>query len=240
MLLFGVSRALLALAGEPALAVTSAGSSGALLAFVFVATLVAGLSLTGDPGSIVELVAWLAIGAVVLGAVGWAAITVLVPDVDPTLGLMGGIAVGGGLGTVVRLMTVPEAEDTGESVTIETGTDEDSTPEPRPADLFEASPDPMVYYAAGSDSATALAVNPAYREAFLPDDAIVEGTPVADLLDVAASGPILAAIDDAEHQEDRVEMETSDGVRTYRVRVIPGHEGSTSGYVTMTPVAEDE
>lgn len=240
MPLLGVARSLFAYSTEFSLAVTSPSSSGALLAFVFVAALVAGLSLTGEPGSILELVAWLAIGAVVLGAVGWAVVSVLVPDVDPTLGLMGGIAVGGGLGAVIRLLTVPEAEDTSESVTIETGGDGDSTPEPRPADLFEASPDPMVFYAAGSDPAVALAANPAFREAFLADDAAVEGTPIGDLLDVAASGTVLASIENAERHDERVEMETSDGVRTYRVRVIPGRGGSTSGYVTMTPVADDE
>lgn len=240
MLLLGVARALLTLPGESSLTVVSPTSSGTLFAFVFVAALVAGLSLTGDPGSILELVAWLAIGAVVLGAVGWAVVSVLVPNVDPTLGLMGGIAVGGGLGAVIRLLTVPEAEDTSESVTIETGGDEDSSSEPRPADLFEASPDPMVYYAAGDDPTIALATNPAFREAFLADDAAVEGTPIGDLLDVAASGTVLASMKNAERHDERVEMETSDGVRTYRVRVIPGRGGSTSGYVTMTPVADDE
>lgn len=240
MLLLGVARELVALSGELSLAVVSPMPSGALVVGPFVAALAVGLSLTGDPGSILELAASLVIGAVILGAIGWVSVSVLAPEMDPVLGVMAGIAVGGGFGVVIRLLTVPEAEDTGESVTIDTSGEGKRTSEPRPADLFEASPDPMVYYTARSDPAIALAVNPAFREAFGPDEGAVEGTPLADLLDVAASGPVVDAIEEAAHHEERVEMETSEGTRTFRVRVIPGGEGSASGYVTMTAAAGGE
>ncbi len=184
-------------------------------------------------------VGWIGMGAAVLGAVGWVTGTVVEGFLTPILAAGMGIAVGGGLGAVVRLLAVGEPEpSTPETVTVDrTDTGEASRPEPRPADLFEQAPDPILYYGDAGEGPVVRAVNPAFESAFGVSAAAVTDAALGDALMVAERADDLdeAARNGGEF-DAVVDCETPDGTRPMRVRVAADAGGeATDGYVLYTP-----
>lgn len=233
----GVDRSVGALAAIAVVAGVAAG--GAAKEGVAVAGL--GLLLAG-PASRNDLlghVGWIGVGAAVLGAVGWVAGTVVDGLLTPILAAGMGIAVGGGLGAVVRLLAVGEPEPTTpETVTVDrTDAGEASRPEPRPADLFEQAPDPILYYGDAGDGPVVRAVNPAFESTFGVSAGAVTDAALGDALMVAERADDL---DEAARKgggfDAVVDCETPDGTRPMRVRVAADTSGeATDGYVLYTP-----
>lgn len=182
-----------------------------------------------------ELVGWIGAGAAVFGLVGLAIAMAFVSEVPPAAGLGAGIAVGGGFGAVVRLLGFEQVEDT-EDVTIDLDRDTVDVPAPEPADLFEASPDPMLYYDDDGNGPVVRAANPAFAEMF---DVPVDDTIGAELAETLATDP-QAVVDAAAAGtpfDDTRSCETGNGERPFRVRVVPVDVASgTRGYVVYTPV----
>lgn len=183
-----------------------------------------------------ELVGWIAAGAAVFGLGGLAIATAFVSEVPPVAGLGAGIAIGGGFGAVVRLLAFERVEET-EDLTIEPDRSVTDVPAPEPADLFEASPDPMLYYADDGDGPVVRAANPAFAETFdVPvDDAI--GTELAEMLATSDPQAVVDAAAAGTSFDDTRSCATSEDERPFRIRVVPVDVTSgTRGYVVYTPV----
>lgn len=195
-----------------------------------------GVGRVSESSSIGLLFAWILAGAALAGVVGWIVVTVAFPAADPTIGLMAGIALGGGVGAVIRLVAFAPEETGEESVTIDTDSEVDSTPQP--IDLFEACPDPLVYYGHNGDEPIALAVNPAFETAF--GSPAGEERPLEEVLRAESIDAILEAVDAGE--SDQIAVETADGpadLPDFRVRVLPVGRENRRGYLLYTPVFRD-
>jgi len=187
------------------------------------------------------LVGSIATGALVVGAVAWlvATQTTAVP-VEPTLLTGLGLAVGGGLGSVVWLVGLgEEADESTETVTVDMESDESTGPDPEPVDLFEASPDPICFYAEGADGPVVRAVNPAFQRIFGVSSAALDGEPLAEGSLVVDRGDDLVDAARAGRTFDEVlPCETADGERPMRIRIAATGRGRTDGYVLYAPVDE--
>lgn len=177
-------------------------------------------------GGVVSVAVWIAAGAGVFAALGWAVATVA--GFPPRLPVGIGIALGGGIGAGTRYIAAAEEAEEGESVTVEMDRADD--PEPEPADLFEASPDPILYYDAAEAGPVVRAVNPAFEGTFGVDTAALAGTPLAEGL--MADGEVAAAVAAGE-SADAVACNTDAGEKRFDLRVAP--VGETRGYVVYVP-----
>lgn len=205
---------------------------------------VAGLGLlvlgTSDDRTLRGLVVAIAVGAVIVGAIAWLASGVFGGPLTTGVATGLGIAVGGGLGSVIWLLAIGEEEpERPEEVTVDMGEDEE-LPEPEPADLFEASPDPILYY--GGPEPQVRAVNPAYVDAFDVEAIAVEGGPLVDALQVESGSAALAdAATAARAADETLACQTADGTTELRVRVIPTGSGDRpAGYVVYGPLERTE
>jgi hypothetical protein len=184
------------------------------------------------------LVGSIASGAVVTGAVVGlvAAVTELVPF-SPLVAAGIGIAVGGGLGSVVWLVSLDDEEpDTGETVTVDMD-EGDAVPTPEPVDLFEASPDPILFYTETPDGPVVRAVNPAFTDAFGVTSEALDGTPLRDGLFVADDAEaVLEAARASDVFDEVVACETEAGDSEMRLRIAATGRSRTDGYVLYTPV----
>jgi PAS domain-containing protein len=194
---------------------------------------------TGRDG-VLGHVGWIAAGAVTLGAIGFVTGTMVEGFLTPVLAAGMGIAVGGGLGAVVRLLAVGETEATTPetmTVTNEEAQTTTSRPEPRPADLFEHAPDPVLYYGDSGDGPVVRAVNPAFEAAFGVSANAVTDAALGDAAMVTERAADLdAAARDGGGFDAVVDCETPDGTATMRIRVAADASGETTdGYVLYTP-----
>lgn len=204
--------------------------------------LFAGLLFIGDVrerSGLTALVGWLVGGSLFGGALGYG-LTVVVTGVPlATQGGVGlGIALGGGVGVVSNLLAADagaadDAADTGESVTVDM--DAEDAPSPRPADLFDGHPDPVLYVADQGHGPVVLAANDGFGATFdVPVDAL-SGTPLAEALlateDAASSADVSTVLDaaTAQNQADVViDCQTPGGATPFRLRTVGG---GADGYV---------
>jgi PAS domain-containing protein len=190
-----------------------------------------------------RLLGWIGGGAVVVGALLWAVGTVFRGPFAPELLLGFGIAIGGGLGGVIRLLAVGEQEpETDETVTFERSGagDADSTPEPRPADLFEESPDPILYFDDSGEGPVVRAVNPAFESVFGVTVTAVEGAALADAsMATERVDDLVAAASAGEAFGETVACETATDDGRFRLTVAARtDDAGTRGYVCYTPDKE--
>lgn len=186
------------------------------------------------------LVGAIAVGAAVLGALGWIGVAVFDAQVSLVAAVGLGIAGGGGIGAVIWLLVVGEAAEGGgrETVAVEMDDEEPTGPEPQPADLFAANPDPIVFFA--GEEPEVRAVNPAYEDAFGVSSSVLDG---ADLDEALMTADAVDGVGSAARTGDpfdrTVECETAEGTRTMRLRVVVT-EGPTgaSGYLLYTPLRD--
>jgi len=210
-------------------AVTGAGS-GSVLALP---VLVVGLDGLGD-SELVRVVAWLAGGAVVGGAIGYAIGVGLAPEMTViTLGF--GIAIGGGLGTATRLLAgADETDQSDETMTVGMETDEEPVNlSPQPADLFELHPDPLLYYEDTGTGPVVRAANDAFESVFGVSSTALEGAAIADgLMTVERTEDIVSAAGAGEAFDGVLACETGATSKQYRIRVVAvDSDQATRGYV---------
>lgn len=180
---------------------------------------------------ILDIGLWLAAGCGVLGVVGWVVVTFFFPSIPAAAGLGAGIAVGGGLGAVMRLLVFGEEESQAETVTVDM--DEQRAPGPKPADLFEASPDPLLYYDASGEVPVVRAGNPAFEATFDVGDDALGGASLPEVLMTADSDDIVRAAAAGEALDAVRRCETGNGERDLRIRTVPAGD-SAYGYVIHT------
>lgn len=232
-----------------------AGLVGAAASVLFVAetgdqaAVAATLLFLGDVrqrSGLTALVGWLVGGSLLGAAIGYVA-TVMIAGVplaaEGGVGL--GIALGGGLGVVSNLMAADARDSSGGTETAESVTvdmESDDSPSPRPADLFDGHPDPILYVADQGHGPVVLAANDAFTETFdVPGDAM-SGTPLDEALMVADDAADSAAITDIvdgiaadERTGTTVACQTPGGERRFRLRTAGR---GTDGYVIYTPTGE--
>lgn len=189
-----------------------------------VSVLAVGLVLAAPAGignrKLVPLALWLLGGALVGGLIGWGITTATAPTAT-TLGVGLGLAVGGGFGAVVKLISSGE-EATPETETVDLGTDEEAaTATPQPLDLFDEHPDPLVYFDDTGEGPVVRAVNDAFGDTFGVDPTTVEGAPLGGALMVTERADEVVAAARAGDQFDAVlECETGTDTVRRRVRVV--------------------
>lgn len=189
-------------------------------------------------GSSLALVGSLLAGSLLGAGVGYVAVASGALPLVMQGGVGLGIALGGGLGVVSNLLAVDARDDgvdgTG-SVTVDMETDE--SPSPRPRDLFDGHPDPVLYVADQGHGPVVLAANPAFAETFdVPADPL-DGTPLAEALmatDAQAVTPseVADAIADDDPVDTVLTCQTPGGETTFRVRSVGGGD---DGYVIYSP-----
>ena len=216
-------------------AVAATGPAAALAAPV----LLVGLAGNRDTYA---LVGWIVGGAAVLGGVFWVLGTVTAIAVSPELLLAAGIAVGGGLGGVVRLLggeDTPEDPDETVTFTRSAASESGSTPDPRPADLFEESPDPILYFDDSGEGPVVRAVNPAFESVFGVTSAAVEEAALADAHMLTDRGEaIVRAAGTGADFRATLDCETAEGEVPCSVRLATVRDDvGVRGYVIYTPVA---
>ncbi len=227
-----VGTVALALASTFALAgLTPPGSAAAAGALLLV---VGGDRFRTTRGLVGSIAAGAVLTAIVVGIV--AGVTELVP-LSPLLAGGIGLAIGGGLGSVVWLLSLEDEEpDTGETVTVDMAEDE-AVPEPEPVDLFEASPDPILFYTETPDGPVVRAVNPAFTETFDVTSEALDGTPLREGVLVAEDAAAVVQAAEAGDAFDRtVTCDTAAGDRPMRLRIAAAGRGRTDGYVLYTAV----
>lgn len=202
-------------------------SAGAAAAFVLFAI----------PGNdLLDVGLWIAAGCGVLGVAGWVVVTLFFSTVPPAAGLGAGIAVGGGVGAVVRLLAFGEDGSQSETVTVDM--DDSETPGPRPADLFEANPDPLLYYDTSDGEPVVRAGNPAFEGTFGGTDDALDGATLPAALNVVDGDDIVRAATAGEPFDAVCRCETAGGMDDLRIRVVPVG-GGTRGYVVCTEPVEE-
>jgi hypothetical protein len=204
---------------------------GGMAVGLAVSLLLAGLT-SAREFELLPLVLWLAGGAVVGGLVGWGAATVFSPA-NTLIGFGFGFAIGGGLGAVSRLISDEAEPEPPESVTVSMEGQQDD-PGPQPVDLFEAHPDPLLYYVDGGEGPVVRAANRAFAEAFGVSAGVVEGAALADALmvDGRASDVVDAAAEGGGFDEVLAGEEGGE----FRVRVAAvSDEAGARGYVLYSP-----
>ncbi|PSQ29515.1 hypothetical protein BRD09_06170 [Halobacteriales archaeon SW_10_68_16] len=182
----------------------------------------------GDDSTLLGPGLWLAAGAGLGTLAGWAvaAGTALTTPV----GLGVGFALGGGLGVALPLTVLEETEPRPpESVTVETTSHEG----PRPADLFEAHPDPLLYYADEGSGPVVRAVNDAFAETFGVAAETLVDTPLDEVPGAASTPALVEAAAAGETFDAGIELAAGQ----FRARVAAvAEEAGTTGYVVFTPV----
>lgn len=201
------------------------------------APLVVGVALGGREG-LGALVGGIVGGALIGGGAGFLAHTMIsLPFTQ--FGAAGmGVALGGGLGGLTYFLSVGEADQPDESgVRVDMGRDDD--PEPRPADLFDDHPDPVLYVADEGGGPVVRAANAAYGETFdLPTDAL-SGAPLTEVLRPADDGSddagaeLRDALAAGETVDRDLALATARGVARFRVRSVGN---PADGYLLFTPV----
>lgn len=176
------------------------------------------------------LVGWLAGGAALGSLAGWA-VAAAVGAIGTPTGVGVGFAVGGGLGTVLKLIVADEEGRTPESMTVSMDGEEG----PQPADLFEIHPDPVLYYVDEGRGPVVRAANDAFAETFGVPASAVENAALGDALMVVRGEDVVDAAADGS-AFDGVLPSEADGSEAYRVRVAAVSGGAkTSGYVLYSP-----
>jgi len=187
----------------------------------------------GRSRGVAGLVGWIVGGALLGGAAGYAATSVVQLPLS-AMGAVGlGIALGGGVGGISHLLSTedPAALDD-EQVTVDMASDD--TAEPRPADLFEEHPDPLLFVTDAGAGPVVRAANDAYERAFDLPATTVEDAPLGDVLvTVDAADGLVDSVAAGDAVDAVVAFETPDGERSYRVRSV-GAAGD--GYLLFTPV----
>lgn len=216
--------------GVTALALAATGGSGLATAT---------LLLAGGPDrrsrGMAGLVGWIVGGALLGGAVGYGAHSAVQLPLS-TAGAVGlGVALGGGLGGISHLLSTEDpatADD--ERMTVDMAGE--STATPRPADLFDDHPDPVLFVTDAGGGPVVRAANDAYEQAFdLPTTAI-EDAPLDEVLRAAEEADAIAArVADGDDVDEVLPFETPEGRRRYRVRSVGA---SDDGYLLFTPLEE--
>jgi|GEM_PF-898730 len=190
------------------------------------------------------LVGWLVGGSLLGAGVGYAATFLIAGFPLAAQGAIGlGIALGGGIGVVSNLLAAEargEDVDQSESMTVDMETDD--SPSPRPADLFDDHPDPVLYVADRGHGPVVLAANDAFAETFdVPADALSETPLDESLMAEEESDPAVEAVVDAVAGGDPVEeslaCRTPSGPERFRVRTA---SGGADGYVIYTRIDREE
>jgi hypothetical protein len=197
---------------------------------------------TGDSIGLRGQLLWILGAAIVGGGLGYA-VAMLAAPAATTIALGFGIAVGGGLGAVGRLLVVGETNaQQPETVTVGSTSDETSVPDPQPVDLFEENPDPVLYFDDSGDGPVVRAANPAFEETFGVGGDAVENAALADALMLSErADDIVTAASEAGSANAVVTCETPDGDQPFRVRTAAlARRGSTRGYVLYTATEINE
>ena len=185
------------------------------------------------------LLGWILVGAVAGGAIGWGLAQAVAPTAG-TISVVFGAAIGGGFAAVIRLFVFGNSSrQEPESVTVDTGeADDDRVPDPEPIDLFEGSPDPILYFDDAGDGPVVRAANPAYEAVFGVNATAVENAALGDALMVTdRTEHVVDAAAAGEQFDDVIACETGQETVRFRVRTTTtdGLAG-TRGYVLYTPV----
>ena len=181
---------------------------------------------------------WILASALVGGGLGYGIATLAAPAAT-TIALGFGIAVGGGLGAVVRLFVVEDADAVEpDEVTVSSSSAEPSVPDPQPVDLFDEHPDPVLYFDDSGGGPVVRAANRAFEDTFGVGSEAVENAALADaLMATERTEDIVAAAGDAESVDAVVDCETAGDERPFRVRTVAVARGNgTRGYVLYTPL----
>jgi PAS domain-containing protein len=181
-------------------------------------------------------VLWILGAGALGGVIGYAVATLAAPTATP-IALGFGIAVGGGLGAVVRLLVVGDTEpQEPDDVTVSSRRTEQSTPDPQPVDLFDENPDPVLYFDDSGDGPVVRAANRAFEETFGVDSESVENAALIDALMVTERAEdVVTAAADAATFEAVTDCETATDEQSFRVRTVAVARGSgTRGYILYT------
>lgn len=203
------------LAGLCAAAVVLAGGDGAAATPAVLAL----VGTVGDQDGVLTLGGWLLAGTVVGGAVGYVLVALTDVPLAMEAGVGLGVALGGGLGVVSNiLVTDPDRQSGDETVDVDMSDDE--PPTPRPADLFDDHPDPVLYVADEGHGPVVRAANRAYAETFdVPADAVVNASLADAVMSPDRTDEVVEAVEDGRSLDVVVECETIDGDRQFRLRV---------------------
>ena len=214
-------------------ALSGSGTAVALGAPILVAATDDGLGLRSQ-------LLWIFGSALIGGGVGYGIATLVAPTAT-TIALGFGIAVGGGLGAVVRLFAVEQTEPQElDEVTVSSSGGETSTPDPQPVDLFDENPDPVLYFDDSGDGPVVRAANRAFEDTFGVGSEAVENAALADALMVTdRTEGVVTAASDAGSFDAVIDCETAGDERPFRVRTVAVARGTgTRGYVLYTPADE--
>lgn len=177
------------------------------------------------------LLTGIAVGALSGAVTGYVAVAVAeIPlAMSGAVGL--GVALGGGLGVVTNYLATGEEESVDETMTVEREPDHAG---PRPADLFDDHPDPVLYVADEGHGPVVRAANDAYGETFdVPVDAVI-GAPLEDaVLAGEDTDAVVSRVAAGEGVDTVVSCETSDGERRFRLRTAGTDD---DGYLVYTPL----
>ena len=218
----------LAVAGLAAVGLSTATADATLAAVVLVGGL--GAPSRGMRG----LVGWIVGGALVGGALGYGAATLVQLPLSAAGSLGLGLALGGGLGGISHLLSTEDpASVDDERMTVDMAT-ESNAPEPRPADLFDEHPDPVLFVTDAGGGPVVRAANDAYEQTFGLPAATLEDTPLADVLrSVDDADGIAASLGAGDPVDDVATFDTPAGTQSFHVRSV----GATGdGYLLFTPL----
>lgn len=183
-------------------------------------------------GSLAAAVGWIGAGAIFVATVALVVQSVagLAITQEVTVGL--GLAMGGGLGGVSYLIATDDGETADGTVTVSSD-DDDATPDPQPADLFDGHPDPVLYFADEGHGPVVRAANDAFGSAFdVPADR-VGGTALSEALLVAGIDEVDAETVRDEPLDTVVLSTAPDQPTRFRLRTVGE---SSTGYLLLTPV----
>lgn len=223
------------------LAVTAAGLAGLLATLGFETSLALAAPIlvvgTDDGLGLRRQLLWIFGSAIVGGGLGYGIATLAAPAAT-TIALGFGLAVGGGLGAVVRLLVVEDTEvQQPDEMTVSPRNDRTSAPDPQPVDLFDKNPDPVLYFDDSGDGPVVRAANRAFEDTFGVGSDAVENAALADALMLTEqTEAVVAAASDAEPFDAVIDCETVSDNRPFRVRTLAVARGAgTRGYVLYTP-----
>jgi len=185
------------------------------------------------------LVSWIVGAAVIGGALGYGLATLAAPEAL-SIALVFGTATGGGLGALVRVFAVGGTEQREpESVHIGSTDDEDGSPDPQPADLFDEHPDPVLYFDDAGDGPVVRAANAAFEETFGVGTDTVANAALADAsMTTERVDALVAAVGDGETFDAVLTCETDGETAQFRVRTATVTDDTgTRGYLLYTPPA---
>jgi len=190
------------------------------------------------------LVGWLVGGSLLGAGLGYAAALLITGFPLATQGAVGlGIALGGGVGVVSNLLAAEaQGEDVDETESMTVDMETDDSPSPRPADLFDDHPDPVLYVADRGHGPVVLAANDAFAVTFdVPADAISE-TPLDESLMADDEGDqaveaVVAAVASGDPVDETLACRTPSGPVRFRIRTAGG---GADGYVIYSRIEGDE